>query len=597
MAEAALDTTQFTGRSRKGDAARVALLDAARRIAARDGIDAIRLSAVADEANIAHATAYGYFRSRRELLQSVVAEDLNALSRAMRAVAGLPEPPDAPPPPSHIVRYELKSQVEKASDHWSEQNEGGHAAKPYITAEDGDRLPATAANVARDNTSIPGRDPALGESLDRRIAYIERKLSYLEENARQAAEVLSRDVESLCNSFAALAQIDEADQELRPVKVPAATDTAATVAAMDDGILQLELADAIPDDSEAPEDAPKTAGESDKPMPEVTSEIGETQMTQHDSNIVPVDAKAAVPQGPEAAPRAVPVDYLTVARRAAMSAVASQISHSERTKSEQKRRETRWMIIAAAVAGVLLVGAAISFRELATRPAAVVAQAKPANEGITYSSAHAKTTMARALTPLDRITAEARAGKPEAELAIGLKYLSGDGIPKDEHEAATWIARAAEAGDQTAQSWLGTLYQHGRGVTADPAVAFSWFEKAAQQGNRKAMHNLAVAYAQGSGVALNYFEAARWFARAADLGYVDSAFNLAVLYERGDGVPQSLVDAYKWYAIAAAAGDAESRTRMSAIESELSPEDLAAAQRAAAAFKSQENDANVSPKT
>jgi TPR repeat protein len=533
------------------------------------------------------------------LLQSVVAEDLNALSRAMRAVAGLPEPPDAPPPPSHIVRYELKSLNEKAPDDWSAQNEDESAPAQREQVEEGDRLRVTALNTVGDSTSTSGRDPALGESLDRRIAYIERKLSYLEENSRQAAEVLSRDVESLCSSFAALARIDQTEQEPRPAEAPTATGAGAAVAPVDDGILQLELSDVVPDEPKTPEDAPRVGGESDKLVPETTSDIGETQMTQDNSNVVPIDAKEVAPQRPETAPRAVPADYLTVARRAAMSAVASQISQAERTKSEQKRRETRWMIAAAVVAGVLLVGAAISFREFATHPAGVVAQTKPANGGVTYSSAHAKTTLARALTPLDRVTAEARAGKPDAELAVGLKYLSGDGIPKDEHEAATWIARAAEAGDPTAQSWLGTLYQHGRGVTADPAVAFSWFEKAAQQGNRKAMHNLAVAYAQGSGVALNYFEAARWFARAADLGYVDSAFNLAVLYERGDGVPQSLLDAYKWYAIAAAAGDVESRTRMSAIESELSPEDLAAAQRAAAAFKPPPaNDANAAaPKT
>jgi TPR repeat protein/AcrR family transcriptional regulator len=570
MAEAAVDTTaQFTGRSRKGDAARVALLDAARRIAARDGIEAIRLSAVADEANIAPATAYGYFRSRRELLQSVVAEDLNTLSRAMRAVAGLPEPPDAPPPPSHVVRYELKSQGENMPGASTAQNEDERSVAPFDAAAGGDRLRTALSNLAKDG-STTGRDPALGESLDRRIAYIEHKLSYLEENTRQTAEVLSRDVESLCNSFAVLAQIgDEADQEARPAEAPAAADTAATATPVaDDGILQLSLADAIPDEPEAHKDVPRAAGESNEPMIETTSDIRETQMTQENSNVVPIDAKIAAPaapQSPEAAPRAVPPDYLTAARRAAMSAVASQISQAETAKSEQRRRETRWMIAAAAVAAVLLVGAVVTLRIFATRPAADATQTKPMNEGITYSSAHAKTTMARALTPLDRTTAEARAGKPDAELAVGLKYLSGDGIQKDEREAATWIARAAEAGDPTAQSWLGTLYQHGRGVSADPAVAFSWFEKAAQQGNRRAMHNLAIAYAQGSGVALNYFEAARWFARAADLGYTDSAFNLAVLYERGDGVPQSLVDAYKWYAIAAAAGDTESRTRMSAI--------------------------------
>src|SRR5215472_16597918 len=275
MAEAAVDTTQFTGRSRKGDAARVALLDAARRIAAREGIEAIRLSAVADEANIAHATAYGYFRSRRELLQSVVAEDLNALSRAMRAVAGLPEPPDAPPPPSHIVRCELKSQGEKTSSDWSAQNGDGHATAQRD--EEGDRLRVTASIAGRDNTSTSERDPALGESLDRRIAYIERKLSYLEANTRQAAEVLSRDVESLCSSFAALARVDQIEEEPRPAEAPtAAAGAAATVAPVDDGILQLELSDVVPDEPETPEeDAPKMAGESDKPMPETISDIGE----------------------------------------------------------------------------------------------------------------------------------------------------------------------------------------------------------------------------------------------------------------------------------------------------------------------------------
>src|SRR5262249_38872612 len=165
---------------RRGDGGRGGLLDAARRIAVRDGIDAIRLSAVADEANIAHATAYAYFRSRKELLQSVVAEDLNALSRAIRAVAGLPEPPDAPPTPSHIVRYELKAQGERA------QNEDEHADAQYSSAGEGDRARVAASNVVRDNAARLGHDPVLGESLDRRVAYIERKLSSLEENTRYA---------------------------------------------------------------------------------------------------------------------------------------------------------------------------------------------------------------------------------------------------------------------------------------------------------------------------------------------------------------------------------------------------------------------------
>ena len=598
MAEAAVDTAHFTTRTRKGDPARAALLDAARRIASREGVEAIRLSAVADEANIAHATAYGYFRSRKELLQSVVAEDLNALSRAMRAVAGLPEPPDAPPPPSQIVRYELKTQGDGYRPfgvQGTESTDLNTSADAARRAKESERM-LPAQGGTEDKRPPSEYDEALGGSLDRRIAYIERKLSSVEENARHAAEVLSRDVESLCNSFAALVRIDNAGEDKHESEAAEASNSADN-ASPDSGILQLELADIIPDEPKMAEAITVHTADAEKSLHEATSDTGEAQMTESTTSVQASETIALAPQTPDAS-RAAPPDYLTVARRAAMSAVASQIAHSEKAKTEQKRRETRWMIAAAAVAGVLLVGAAIMFREFAARPAQVAGEEKPASAGITYSSAHAKATAARALTPLDRTTAEARAGKPDAELAVGLKYLSGDGIPKDEHEAATWIARAAEAGDPTAQSWLGTLYQRGKGVTADPIVAFSWFEKAAEAGNRRAMHNLAIAYAQGSGVELNYFEAARWFARAADLGYVDSAFNLAVLYERGDGVPQSLIDAYKWYAIAAAAGDTESRTRMSAIANELSADDLAAAERAAAAFKPpRTGDANPVPKT
>jgi localization factor PodJL len=105
------------------------------------------------------------------------------------------------------------------------------------------------------------------------------------------------------------------------------------------------------------------------------------------------------------------------------------------------------------------------------------------------------------------------------------------------------------------------------------------------QGNRRAIYNVAIAYAVGRGTDRDMAKAADWFRRAAELNYVDAEYNLAVLYERGDGVPESLADAYKWYAIAAAAGDTESKSRIDAIATQLSPDDLSSAQSAAASFK------------
>jgi localization factor PodJL len=187
----------------------------------------------------------------------------------------------------------------------------------------------------------------------------------------------------------------------------------------------------------------------------------------------------------------------------------------------------------------------------------------------------------------EKLTALANTGDSKGELLLGLKYLDGSGVPANEAEAARWLSRAAQQGEPVAQYRLGTLYERGRGVPADPKQAVHWYELAAKQGNRKAMHNLAVAFAEGSGEPKDYAQAAQWFSKAANYGLADSQFNLAVLYERGMGVKQSLVDAYKWYAVAAAQGDTESKARIDALSTQLSPTDRAAAQQAADSFRPQ----------
>src|SRR5258706_14351094 len=73
---------------RQGDASRAAsrpaILDAARRVATRDGDGALSLRGVAAEAGFAPAALYGYFRNKDELLLALAADDLTALARAMR---------------------------------------------------------------------------------------------------------------------------------------------------------------------------------------------------------------------------------------------------------------------------------------------------------------------------------------------------------------------------------------------------------------------------------------------------------------------------------------------------------------------------------
>ena len=66
---------------------RTGILDAARRVAARGGARELSLRSVAAEAGFAPAALYGYFSGKDELLLALAADDLAALSRAMREAA------------------------------------------------------------------------------------------------------------------------------------------------------------------------------------------------------------------------------------------------------------------------------------------------------------------------------------------------------------------------------------------------------------------------------------------------------------------------------------------------------------------------------
>jgi AcrR family transcriptional regulator len=71
---------------------RIAILDAARRVAARDGAKEFSLRAVAAEADFAPAALYSYFKNKDELLLALASEDLSGLARAMRDSANASDP-------------------------------------------------------------------------------------------------------------------------------------------------------------------------------------------------------------------------------------------------------------------------------------------------------------------------------------------------------------------------------------------------------------------------------------------------------------------------------------------------------------------------
>lgn len=120
------------------------------------------------------------------------------------------------------------------------------------------------------------------------------------------------------------------------------------------------------------------------------------------------------------------------------------------------------------------------------------------------------------------VAARAAKGDPEAELQLGLRYAEGDGVIKNDRDAARWFERAARHGVAEAQYRYGLALLQGRGVVQDYRNAFRWIELPAKAGHAQAQFTLAELYRYGTGTALDKARAYLWYNLAAAQG-VDAA--------------------------------------------------------------------------
>ncbi|MGH8318656.1 MAG: tetratricopeptide repeat protein [Steroidobacteraceae bacterium] len=181
----------------------------------------------------------------------------------------------------------------------------------------------------------------------------------------------------------------------------------------------------------------------------------------------------------------------------------------------------------------------------------------------------------------------AEQGYADAQLNLGGLYNAGHGVPQDYAKAAEWFSKAAEQGNANAQSSLGVAYANGQGVSQDYAKAIQWYHMAAEQGDANAQRSLGSAYASGQGVPKDYAKAAQWFRKAAVQGDANAQFYLGELYNSGRGVPRDSVRAYKWWILANADSSSSddvynwSLSEMKESASQMKPDQLAHAHREA----------------
>ena len=146
-------------------------------------------------------------------------------------------------------------------------------------------------------------------------------------------------------------------------------------------------------------------------------------------------------------------------------------------------------------------------------------------------------------------------GDAKAQASLGVMYLNGQGVGRNDAEALKWFHTATQQADAQAQDGLGFMYATGRGVTQDLAKAIQWFQKSAEQGNAQGQYHLASGYAKGQGVPQDDAEAAKWYRKSAEQGYSESQLALGALYAAGKGVSKDAAKAVKWFLRAATQGN------------------------------------------
>jgi Caspase domain/Sel1 repeat len=157
-------------------------------------------------------------------------------------------------------------------------------------------------------------------------------------------------------------------------------------------------------------------------------------------------------------------------------------------------------------------------------------------------------------------------------------------------ETPKYVSISPESGDAETQFSLGHSYLYGGdGVPMNKAEALKWFRKAADQGHAGAQHNLGFMFFNGLGTPKNKSEAMNWYRKAAYQGQVKSQFFLGFMLHVGEGVPQNFIKAYAWYSLASAQGHEISKTNLETLSSDMTPQQIAQAQKEAAELWDQIN--------
>lgn len=139
---------------------------------------------------------------------------------------------------------------------------------------------------------------------------------------------------------------------------------------------------------------------------------------------------------------------------------------------------------------------------------------------------------------IDLVLKNYNLSKTSDQIALGVRYLTGDVVDKDERKAVELFEKAANQNSDVGMLKLAECFKDGIGVNQDNIKAISLYEKAANMDNIDAMIMLSDMYAKGDGVEKNMSKTLYWKEKLAFKGNLNAQkyvlTNQSVKYEKVD---------------------------------------------------------------
>lgn len=107
-------------------------------------------------------------------------------------------------------------------------------------------------------------------------------------------------------------------------------------------------------------------------------------------------------------------------------------------------------------------------------------------------------------------------GNADAQYMLGLLYLAGKGVDKNNDLGIDYIKKAAHQDMPEAQAMLGAIYFEDQVIKRDVKESKKWLDIAASNGYAKSQYYLGLIYYDGMEVEKDNKKAKNWFARSCN---------------------------------------------------------------------------------